>query len=79
MMTQTPRFHQLTQPELATRKRRNVWIALGLVAFMVLLFTTTFLRMMQNQKAAREANAAITAAAPQSPSTAPAPTMEVAP
>jgi len=79
MMTQTPRFHQLTQPELATRKRRNVWIALGLVAFMVLLFTTTFLRMMQNQKAAREANAAITAAAPQSPSTAPTPTMEVAP
>ena len=79
MMTQTPRFHQLTQPELATRKRRNVWIALGLVAFMVLLFTTTFLRMMQNQKAAREANAAIIAAAPQSPSTAPTPTMEVAP
>ena len=46
---------QLTPEAFAARKRRNVWIALGLVAFMVLLFTTTFLRMMHNQKAAREA------------------------
>ena len=58
MMTHTPSFHRLTAPELATRKRRNVWIALGLVAFMVLLFTTTFLRMQHNQKVAREALAA---------------------
>ena len=43
----------LTPAELAARKRRNVWIALGLVAFMVLLFTTTFLRMMHNQADAR--------------------------
>jgi len=80
-MTQTPDFHRLTPPELATRKRRNLWIALGLVAFMVLLFTTTFLRMMQNQKAAREANAAIVAVAPQVPAPAPtqAPALEVAP
>ena len=68
----TPGFHRLTEQELATRKRRNVWIALGLVAFMVLLFTTTFLRMLQNQKAAREANAAI-ASAPQTPATVTAP------
>ena len=66
-LTPAPAFHRLTPAELATRKRRNVWIALGLVAFMVLLFTTTFLRMMQNQKAAHEANAAI-ASAPQTPS-----------
>jgi len=46
-------FRQLTAPELAARKRRNVWIAIGLVAFMVLLFTTTFLRMMHNQADAR--------------------------
>ena len=73
MMTQTPNFHRLTPPELATRKRRNVWIALGLVAFMVLLFATTYLRMMQNQKAAREATAAIAAAAPQNPAETQAP------
>ena len=43
----------LTSAELAARKRRNIFIALGLVAFMVLLFTTTFLRMMHNQADAR--------------------------
>jgi hypothetical protein len=43
----------LTSAELAARKRRNVFIARGLVAFMVLLFTTTFLRMMHNQADAR--------------------------
>ena len=79
MMTQTPSFHRLTPTELTTRKRRNLWIALGLVAFMVLLFTTTFLRMMQNQKAAREANAAIVAVAPQSPAQVPASASAVAP
>ena len=39
---------QLTPVELAARKRRNLWIALGLVAFIVLIFTTTFLRMQTN-------------------------------
>jgi hypothetical protein len=48
-----PTFRQLSAPELAARQRRNVWIALGLIAFMVLLFTTTFLRMMHNQADAR--------------------------
>ena len=55
---------RLTPDQLRARKRRNLWIALGLVAFMVLLFTTTFLRMMSNQKAAREAQAAMAAGAP---------------
>jgi len=54
-MSDHPIYLQLTPAELAARKRRNVWIALGLVAFMVLLFTTTFLRMMHNQQAARQA------------------------
>lgn len=48
-----PAFRQLSAPEMAARKRRNVWIAIALVAFMVLLFTTTFLRMMHNQADAR--------------------------
>ena len=39
---------QLTADEFAARKRRNVWTALGLVAFIVLLFSTTFLRMQAN-------------------------------
>jgi len=39
---------RLTDEELTARKRRNLWIALGLVAFMVLVFLTTFLRLKQN-------------------------------
>lgn len=49
---------QLTPEALTARRRRNVWIALGLVAFIVLLFTTTFLRMMHNQEQAAMARAA---------------------
>jgi hypothetical protein len=52
-MSDQPAYLTLTSAELAARKRRNVWIALGLVAFMLLLFTTTFLRMMHNQADAR--------------------------
>jgi len=40
---------RLSPEELRARKRRNLWIALGLVAFMVLIFSTTLLRMQQNQ------------------------------
>ena len=60
---------RLTSEELAARKRRNVWIAMGLVAFVVLLFTTTFLRMQHNQQAARDARAALVpvTAAPAAP------------
>ena len=39
---------RLTDEELTARKRRNLWIALGLVAFIVLVFLTTFLRLKQN-------------------------------
>ncbi|MFN5083121.1 MAG: hypothetical protein ACK5WW_13565 [Brevundimonas sp.] len=39
---------RLTPEELAARKRRNVAIALGLVAFMVLMFVTTVLRLQSN-------------------------------
>jgi hypothetical protein len=39
---------RLTEEELTARKRRNLWIALGLVAFIVLIFMTTFLRLKQN-------------------------------
>ncbi len=39
----------LSPEELAARKRRNLWIALGLVAFIVLVSTTTVLRLHQNQ------------------------------
>ena len=36
---------RLTPEELKARKRRNIAIALGLVAFMVLVFVTTLLRL----------------------------------
>ncbi len=44
---------RLTPEELRARKRRNVWIASALVAFIVLVFTTTVLRLQQNQAAER--------------------------
>jgi hypothetical protein len=42
---------RLTPEELRARKRRNVWIAAALVAFIVLVFATTVLRLQQNQAA----------------------------
>jgi uncharacterized membrane protein len=63
---------RLTPEELAARKRRNMWLATALVAFMVLVFATTLLRMQQNSSAARDARAAEVAspaAAPVAPPT----------
>jgi hypothetical protein len=39
---------RLTPEQLTARKRRNIAIALGLVAFMVLMFTITVLRLQAN-------------------------------
>lgn len=39
---------RLTPEQLTARKRRNVAIALGLVVFMVLMFTITVLRLQAN-------------------------------
>lgn len=49
---------RLTDQELAARNRRNLWIAFGLVAFMVLVFLTTLLRMQRNLEDGRAARAA---------------------
>jgi phosphotransferase system glucose/maltose/N-acetylglucosamine-specific IIC component len=38
----------LTPEQLNARNRRNLWIALGLVAFIVVIFLSTFLRMQRN-------------------------------
>ena len=46
---------RLTPDELRARKRRNLFIALGLLAFIVLVFLTTVLRLQQNQADARAA------------------------
>ena len=40
---------RLTPDELRARKRRNRFLALGLIAFIVLVFLTTVLRLQQNQ------------------------------
>ena len=39
---------RLTPEELKARKRRNIAIALGWVAFMALVFVTTLLRLQAN-------------------------------
>lgn len=46
---------RLTPDELNARKRRNLFIALGLLAFIILVFLTTVLRLQQNQADARAA------------------------
>ncbi len=65
-MTETPRRAYLTPEQLAARNKRSLWIALGLVAFIVLIFTTTFMRMQANL-AARTAQDRATATAAAQP------------
>jgi len=55
-------MNRLTDTELTARSRRNLWIALALVGFIVMIFSTTFLRMQHNAEMAREANLARSAA-----------------
>ncbi|WP_396594295.1 hypothetical protein [Brevundimonas sp. R86498] len=38
----------LTPEQLTARNRRSLWIAIGLVAFIVVIFLSTFLRMQRN-------------------------------
>lgn len=56
----------LTPEQLAARNKRSLWIALGLVAFIVLIFTTTFMRMQANL-AARTAQEHAVVTAPAQP------------
>ena len=56
----------LTPEQLAARNKRSLWIALGLVGFIVLIFVTTFMRMQANL-AARTAQEHAVAAAPAQP------------
>ena len=51
-------MNRLTDTQLNARNRRNLWIALALVGFIVMIFSTTFLRMQHNAEMAREANLA---------------------
>lgn len=56
----------LTPEQLEARNKRSLWIALGLVAFIVLIFVTTFMRMQANL-AARTAQEHAVATAPAQP------------
>ena len=51
-------MQRLTPEELKARSRRNLAIAGALVAFMVIVFATTFLRMKANMDERTEAIAA---------------------
>jgi len=57
---------RLSPEELNARKRRNLWLALALVAFIVLVFSTTVLRLHQNSQT-REHQQAVAAAASATP------------
>ena len=43
----------LTQEEARARDKRNIFIALGVTAFVVVVFLTTVLRLVQNIEAGR--------------------------
>lgn len=45
MTVEAPQFPPRTPEELAAQKRRNVWLALMLVAFLVLAFVITITRI----------------------------------
>ncbi|MEM7493175.1 MAG: hypothetical protein AAF296_07300 [Pseudomonadota bacterium] len=45
MTTEAPQFPHRTPEELDAQKRRNVWLALMLVAFLVLAFVITITRI----------------------------------
>ena len=47
----TGEMHQPTEAEIKARGRRNVAIALAVVAFVVLVYLTTFFRLAENIKA----------------------------
>lgn len=47
----TGETHQQSDEELKAQGRRNIAIALGVVAFMVLVAATTILRLSQNLQA----------------------------
>ena len=49
---------RLTPEQLEARKKRNVAIAAGLVAFMVLVFVTTTLNLKRNIEASKAQRAA---------------------
>ena len=51
----TGEHHEITPEEMKARKRRNIAIALGVVAFIVLVYSTTLLRLTQNIEANRDA------------------------
>ncbi len=54
----------LTPEQLAARNKRSLWIALGLVAFIVLIFTTTFMRMQANLAERKALDRSMAASAP---------------
>ena len=49
----------LTPEQLTARNRRSLWIALGLVGFIILIFLTTFLRMQSNLAERKAMNAPV--------------------
>lgn len=62
-MTDLQKLMRLTPEQLEARNRRSLWIALGLVGFIVLIFLTTFLRMQSNLTERKALNAAVAEAA----------------
>ncbi|SJM70284.1 hypothetical protein FM111_14845 [Brevundimonas diminuta 3F5N] len=74
-----PEFLKLNDEQVRARKRRNVAIALGLLAFIALVYTVTVSRMHANNKARHEAEAAALATLERADPALPAPVQPDAP
>ncbi|MBN9481413.1 MAG: hypothetical protein J0I52_14335 [Bordetella sp.] len=74
-----PEFLKLSDEQVRARKRRNVAIALGLLAFIVLVYVVTVSRMHANNQARHEAEAAALATLERADPALPAPAQPDAP
>src|SRR5690606_33854624 len=74
-----PEFLKLNDEQVRARKRRNVAIALGLLAFIALVYTVTVSRMHANNQARHEAEAAALATLERADPALPAPVQPDAP
>ena len=74
-----PEFLKLNDEQVRARKRRNVAIALGLLAIIALVYTVTVSRMHANNQARHEAEAAALATLERADPALPAPVQPGAP
>ena len=74
-----PNFVKLTDDQVRARKRRNIAIALGLLAFIGVVYLITVTRMYNNSQERRAAEAAAVGVVERADPALPAPVQPAAP